>query len=38
VLHARGDGTCSYFDIANHKVFDYSLPTFALFSFLLTFN
>jgi hypothetical protein len=35
VLLAHGDGTCSYYDIANHEVFGYLLPTFALFSFLI---
>jgi hypothetical protein len=35
VLLAHGDGTCSYYDIANHEVFGYLLPTFALISFLI---
>jgi len=31
VLLAHGDGTCSYYDIANHEVFGYLLLLFVLF-------
>jgi hypothetical protein len=33
VLLAHGDGTCSYYDIANHEVSGCLLATFALFCF-----